>query len=266
MPLDSTSRLKRIVLLGTVFLLASCASSVTFQSAVGTDPVMLSGYLERPQGSGPHPAAILLHTCAGLQPHVLNWATWFRTEGCVAFVVQSFPAAGRGSNVCREQRNPTFHEVALDAVGALRHLTSLPFVDRSRVIVVGFSYGANAALVAASLFFSAITPETRDDFRAAVALYPGCYPWGSDVRIPVLLLLGEADTTTPPHRCLDHAAGLKRAGRPVEWKVYRGATHQFDKAELGSQPTVDGRRFDGWATKQAERDLREFLRRYVTSR
>jgi len=228
---------------------------------------MLSGYMERPQGSGPHPAAILLHTCAGLLPHVLSWATWFRAEGYVAFVVQSFPGAARMSSVCHKQQNPTFHEVALDAVGALRHLTSLPFIDRSRVIVVGFSYGGNAALVVASSYFPSLTPEIRsDDFRAAVAFYPGCYPWAGDVRIPVLLLLGEADTTTPPHRCVDHAAGLKRAGRPVDWKLYRGAAHGFDKAELGSQTTADGLRFDGAVTKQAQRDLREFLRRYVTSR
>jgi hypothetical protein len=44
-----------------------CVSSVHFPSVYSASSVTLDGSLYRPQGPGPFPAMVLLHTCSGVQ-------------------------------------------------------------------------------------------------------------------------------------------------------------------------------------------------------
>jgi dienelactone hydrolase len=197
---------------------------------------------------------VLLPTCAGVEPHVLRWASWLRSQGYVALVVDSFSAPGRASNVCRAKQNPHVRDVAADAAGAVDWLRSQPFVAAGRVGVVGFSYGANAALIAAH------SGERR--FRAAIAFYPEC-GYGSlhHVQIPALLLVGGADTETPASVCVAEGESAQR--KLVSWKVYPGVTHGFDKAELPSE-TRSGYRYDPRATADAEHEILKFFREHLS--
>jgi dienelactone hydrolase len=226
-----------------LLLLAGCASLVRFPTASPESPVRLSATLYRPRGVGPFPAVVLLHTCAGVQPHVLGWAQWLTADGYVAMVVDSFsPRSVR--SVCGRGTVSTV-EVAWDAFGALAYLRSLPFVDRERVGVMGWSWGATAALKAARKPF--ITEANP----------PG-----------VLLLMGAQDDLSPPYYCLDVAKRLQASGRPVSWVVYPGARHGFDQAELGGK-TFDSfghaLQYDPVATRDSEKRVREFLRQNLSS-
>lgn len=247
----------RPVALGLALVLAGCASgaAVRFKSTARSEPE-LSGILYRPEGTGPFPAVVLLHTCGGLQPHVFSWARWLMGEGYVALLLDSFSAPGRSSN-CVTRRNPTVLEVADDAFGALAYLRSQPFVASDRVAVMGLSLGAGAALITATMPGPA-------RFRGAVAFY-ACRQQFTAVNIPVLLLLGGADTDneirTPD--CVENARVSQEMGRPVSWKVYPQATHGFDKAELGSQTSSKGYRYDAAATADAEKEVRAFLARHL---
>jgi dienelactone hydrolase len=120
-----------------------------------------------------------------------------------------------------------------DAFGALTYLRSLPFVDGKRIGVMGWSYGATAALRVATTS-AVVESEPRDGgFRVSVAFYPRCDAFGYDTNIPVLMLLGGNDDWTPPAQCVAAAEALiKRGGSTVEWTVYPGATHNFDNSEL----------------------------------
>jgi len=252
------------VALGLALLLTGCASRVRFPSAYPLQPVTVSGTLYRPDGPGPFPATVLLHSCGGLAPHVFDWAQWLKAEGYVALVVDSFSPRGT-SNVCGKGRNPTPHEVAGDAFGALAYLRSLPFVDRDRIGVMGWSYGAMAALAAASASFTKWAQPPGGGFRVAVPFYPSCSYVAHDTAIPVLLLLGEADDWTPPGQCVEAAKRLQQEGRTMLWTVYPGAHHGFDKSELGSRTvSVLGYtlRYDPVATADAEKRIRaQYLRR-----
>ena len=70
-------------------------------------------------------------------------------------------------------------------------------------------------------------------FRAAVAYYPECYgiTWPLQVRVPLLMLLGEHDEVSWPWACRDLANRLPST-YPVEVRVYPGARHAFDVPEL----------------------------------
>ena len=254
----------RLAALGLVLLLVGCASQVHFPSASPAETVTLSGSLYRPEGTGPFPAMALLHTCGGLQKHVLDWAAWLKAQGYVALAVDSFSPRGT-RNVCREGRNPTADEVAVDAFGALAYLRSLPFVHRDRIGVMGWSYGAMAALRASSGGLASRAQPQGGGFRVAVAFYPHCSYLSRDTAIPVLLLLGEADDWTPPRLCVVSAEQLQRAGRPILWTVYPGAYHAFDQAEHGPGRQYLGHtlKYDSAATADSEKRVRDFLSQHL---
>ncbi|MBI4609115.1 MAG: dienelactone hydrolase family protein [Candidatus Rokubacteria bacterium] len=245
----------RSVALGLVLSLTACASQVGVQS---TTPPQPAGRLYRPEGPGRFPALVLLPTCAGLRPHVFDWAELLKAEGYVALAVDTLSPRG-ATDLCLKGKH-TVHEVAGDAVEALVHLRSLPFVDQDRIGVIGWSHGAMAALVAIRS-----GPRGRG-FRLAIAFYPDCGYVAYDTTIPVLLLLGEVDDWTPPGQCVKVTKQLQREGRPVVWKVYPGAHHGFDVAGFGNRTVVYRgytMRYDPAATADAKERVRAFLAQHL---
>jgi dienelactone hydrolase len=75
---------------------------VEFHStAVLGEPVMLRGYLRRPSGTGPIPAVVLLHGCAGFAESLdQKWGPKLAKWGYVILTVDSFSARGL-QNGCR---------------------------------------------------------------------------------------------------------------------------------------------------------------------
>lgn len=239
-------------------VVASCAAHVRFPTVTRSGRVEVAATLQRPDGTGPFPAVVLLHTCAGLGPYAYTWASWLQREGYAALVVDSFSAPGRLAYVCGVGRDPSVSDVARDALGALAYLRSLPFVDHERVALMGWSYGAEAALEAGA----------HGGLRAIVAFYPWCgYGVLPLPAAPSLLLLAEADTDSPPQGCVEVAIRAHQAGLPVWWTVYPGAHHGFDMAELGTRGIVTRRghtmRYDPKATADAEQRIRAFLSQHL---
>lgn len=149
--------------------------------------------------------------------------------------------------------------IAFDVFGALGYLRSLPFVDRERIGVMGWYYGAMAALVTTRQLLAHVVQPRAGGFRAPVAFYPGCSSLAADTAIPVLLLLGQADDWTPPQRCVQVAEQLQQRGRTVVWKVYPGAYHAFDV--VGPSRDVLGHQleYDPTATADAIERVKDFL-------
>src|SRR5262245_15018422 len=77
----------------------------------------------KPEGGGPFPAVVLLHTCGGVwSGHMTGWAKRLTDRGYAALIVDSFtPRGGRACNI------PTYFpasldEVVDDALAALKYL------------------------------------------------------------------------------------------------------------------------------------------------
>ena len=78
---------------------------------------------------------------------------------------------------------------------------------------------------------------------------------------PTLILIGEADETSPMERCREMVAHARPDGALIALTVYPGAYHAFDVAQL-----TPGVRFRGlWleynepAARDAEQKVRAFL-------
>ncbi len=169
-----------------------------------------------------------------------------------------------------------------DVFDAAEHLKTFPFVDKSRIAMLGMSWGAVVGLRSASPSFvhGSLLPGTP--LSAVVSLYPACYipPYGtssgaellhSDVSTPTLVLMGGQDTETPPQECVSRLELLKERGAPVEWHVFPNATHCWDCSDLHNHrlnPPWAGERsvvylYDSKVTEESAERTFEFLSRHV---
>jgi dienelactone hydrolase len=189
--------------------------------------------IQKPDGAGPFPAVVIMHDCSGLGPRSSGapgrWATELVGRGYVVMMPDSFTTRGFPGGVCTNP-SPRRNDVGpsrrvRDAYAALAHLRTLPFVDGSRVGLMG----------GATTLAAMVAPSASPGFRAAVALYPGCAPWLRSPDAyrpagPLLILIGEKDDWTPAEPCRRLAEAAQQAGAPVTIKVYPGAYHSFDSA------------------------------------
>ncbi len=242
------------VVLAAAIALTGCAiapSSLKFPSEAAAffRPANLKQtVLYRPSdGTGPFPAVVLLHTCGGVGPPLYSWAQRFTQAGYVALIVDSNTPRGVISNCQGASAPVTLDDVAADASAALAHLRTLPFVQRDRLAVIGFSWGAMASIRLAGASYQQRLAHGAEGLRAIASFYPGCgsdsqhpvaqasYQWGDDIVTPIMLFLGAIDDESPPHFCTDKAERLRARGQPIQYKVYPNTTHSFDASIWGLQ-------------------------------
>jgi dienelactone hydrolase len=241
------ARLAAAALLG---LTASCAPAAAdeaakFASANQGDPIQ--GYLTKPNGAGPFPAVVLLHTCLGLPQARASIGERIAAWGYVALFVDDFATRGL-KDTCAVD----FQQALPDAHGALAYLSRLPYVDPARIAAVGFSQGGDTALK--------IAAGGEAGFKAAAAFYAPCANVaGATIDIPTLILVGANDEVTPAADCARLAK--QQAPGMVKFVVYSGAAHAFDLAEFGSGRRVMGMllAYDRNAALRSWAELRSFL-------
>ena len=220
--------------------LSGCSGSFVGPSITTTAPGGFSEQipltLSKPDGPGPFPAVVIVHDCSGLGPRSSGapdrWARELLGQGYVVLIPDSFTT--RGIDVSPERR-------ARDAYAALAHLRTLPYVDGSRVGLMGGSHGGSttlASMIAPERDGEPLALDKRAGFAAAVALYPRCTTRQGALRgdasgvyrpvAPLLILTGEKDDWTPAEPCRKLTEAAQRAGYPVTIKIYPGAHHSFD--------------------------------------
>jgi dienelactone hydrolase len=203
----------------------------------------------KPTGDGPFPAIVILPSCGGLRPEIVDWARRVVARGYVAFVVD--PVTQRGPPVCVPNSPSNHYRGTKDAFQALAHLRHFPFVDQERVGLLGFSWGAMVSLLASSQTFAELfSPSQR--FVAAVGFYPLCHVEPMQGRPAVdfvrpdhdrsaLILLGDRDLEAPADDCVSLLKAVADKGQPVEWHVYQGATHCWDCSSMNNFSKTDFR-------------------------
>src|ERR1700739_4677508 len=93
----------------------------------------LQGLLRRPEGAGPFPAVVLLHSCNGnWQKLDERWGRQIAPWGYVTLTVDSFGPRGIDNGTCG---NGTPTDMAFDAYRALDFLVRDPSVDSGRIAV-----------------------------------------------------------------------------------------------------------------------------------
>jgi len=197
---------------------------------------VLKAQLYRPQGDGPFPAVVALHSCAGLvnrsgsqARRYQDWGQRLAHGGFVVLLPDSNASRGLGHQCAIRNRNlRTDRERVADADAARRWLQQQSWIIADRVSLMGWSSGAIAALWAVRV---RTAPQEGPDFRSAVAFYPGCRrllasAWSA--RVPTLILMGSADDHASAAVCQQMVKDARGRSAGVVIRVYPGAYHDFD--------------------------------------
>ncbi len=225
----------------------------------------IQGYLSKPEGAGPFPAVVDMHGCGGLRIQKrISAGEQFARWGYVTLVVDSFTTRGI-KNACLGGPNGSREA---DAYGALMYLSKLPFVDPSRVAVVGYSQGGMAALeVASARPFDLFEKPSALKFKAAVAYYPPCNAASDVLAIPTIIFIGAADDWALPAECENFMRRRNGKGSPVTLIEYPGAYHDFDTPEVGAGIRYFGHwlKYDAGAHRQSRLAMRNFLTKELSN-
>lgn len=192
----------------------------------------MTAHLMTPDGAGPYPAVLLLHTSGGLQSADLDYARRQVPEGYVVRVPVFLEAYGIRPDTRRQAFTSKAQPIYDDFAAALEQLRSTPKVDGKKIAAVGFSNGgyfavwlaATGKVQAGVSYYGALTGANADRtlgrFREVV----------NDKSSPVLVLHGTDDSTVPiaAAMLLDEILTAARASH--EFQQYPGAGHNFERS------------------------------------
>ena len=252
-------------ILGTAALagtLVACSAIVSFDNAKlfeGDTAQTIRGLLAKPSGDGPFPAVVLLHGCGGLRSRsnvIEDWTNFLTSLGYVTLWVDSL--GPRGLNTCVNIAGD-WRELSRDAYGALDYLASLPFVNKERIGVMGFSMGG---LTIGYFSGQGFKTSSGVDFKAAVGVYTGCgYLRKYSKIIPTAVIIGELEDEKHLLPCKT-LAGQSPPFPSVKVHVLPNTHHGFDQRELTTlrpDPFGNLMLYSWEATKKAREITEAFL-------
>jgi dienelactone hydrolase len=191
-----------------------------------------------PNANGPVPAVILIPGSGNLAANYFAHAATLTSNGIAALAVDPF--TGRGvKDTIADQEQFSFAASALDALSALKFLSTQKEIDAGRVGATGGSRGGTAVLFAASGPITRVAMGNGGGLKAVVAGYPWCgVQFRSATLAPgsaALIMSGNADNWVNPIQCQGEAHAMERAGQKIVMKIFPGAMHSFDRE--GVPPT-----------------------------
>lgn len=223
-----------------------------------------SGYLVYPStvtntsttSSKKLPAVIMIHENRGLNDNIKNMANTLSKEGYAVLAVDLFKGqVAATSDQARQlagsvRSNPTAAIANLQS--AVRYVSSLPFVDSSKIASIGWCFGGGQSLQLAL--------HSDQHPLAATILYYGT-PLVTDtqqlskIKWPVLGIFGDKDQAIPLTNIQQFKAALNSDNITNEIHIYAGLGHAF------ANPS--GTNYAPKETADAWQKTLSFLKRYV---
>jgi carboxymethylenebutenolidase len=197
---------------------------------VGVNKTM-NAHLLAPDGPGPYPAILLLHTSGGLQSGDLEYAKRLIVEGYVVLVPAFLEAYGIRPQTRQAAFTTYAQSIYADLRASLEMLRGAEKVNGKKLGAIGFSNGA----------FFALWLAATGDVQAAVSYYGAINGAGTDNSLSrfrnsfshtssaVLILHGASDSTVRVSYAIELEEILTAAGSPHEFYQYPGAEHRFDR-------------------------------------
>ena len=188
-------------------------------------------------------------------PNVDFWSRELNSAGISTFALDGL--TGRGlTSVTGDQASLGRLNLILDSYRALEILAGHPRVDPSRVALMGFSRGGQAALYASLTRFHQMWNRSGIQFAAYVPFYPNCSTtYHADTAmadVPIRIFLDTADDVNPVHPCRAYVKRLTTAGRDVVLTENDNAHHVFDVPTLSATPVVVTGETGAWCTIREE--------------
>lgn len=208
--------------------------------AIPVGGASMPAYLARPEeGSGAHPAIIIIPEIFGITPEMRAIADHVAGAGGVALAINFYHrvdpdfAPGYGDEGVKAgveaAKTVTRDSLHADVAAAIAWLDEQPFVRHGHVATWGFCIGGAVAFVTADL----------PGLRGAVCFYGGQItrpfmsgePEGladvAKVAVPLLLVYGGDDTGIPPDAIERTRAALASAGKDHAVQIYPNVGHAF---------------------------------------
>ena len=202
--------------------------------------VTVEGTLTIPPTETAVPAVILVHGCGGIGGSERGWVRDLQSEGYASLLLDSF--GGRGiAEICTGTETLSTASPIVDLFRAAEVLGDHPYIDGTRLAVVGFSFGGRTALWSAMTRFR--EAYEGSELAAHVAFYPStCFirlDGETEVsEAPIRILHGSEDDWTPIDQCQDFIARMSASGVDAELIAYPEAHHGFDNQTLPVAGTV----------------------------
>jgi carboxymethylenebutenolidase len=194
--------------------------TVTYKS--GTE--IVTGYLALPEGSGRHPAIVVIHEWWGLTDWVKEQAQRLAAQGYVALAVDLYRGQSTADpDAAHELMRGLPNDRALrDLEAAFHYLSSRKDVNRKRIGSIGWCMGGGFSLQLA----------VHEPKLAACVVNYGALPTDpadiARIHAPVLGNFGAEDRGITPAAVQAFQQAMKSAGKRVDVKIYDGAGHGFE--------------------------------------
>lgn len=232
------ARVVSLVLLATSAVHAGGYERVS----IAMDSGHLDGVFFRPPGPGPFPAVVALHGCGGLwreqgklSMRHLDWGDRLSNAGFAVLMPDSYGSRGLSSQCgVKDLTVRAGRERVADTMAARLWLLQRNDIRPGQLSLIGWSGGGSTVLTA--IRKDRQPADQMPDFTRAIAFYPGCRIQSESpsfaARMPLLILMGEADDWTPAAPCGYLAKAAQARGEKVEFVTYPGAVHDFDHPRL----------------------------------
>ncbi len=185
----------------------------------GVPGLPVKATLTKPEGKGPFPAIVMIPNRDGWRDTPRHLRKHLNAWGYVTLEVGT-----------EYEVSSTLEPVTqvLDAIGALKYLQEVPYVDSNRVAVMGWGLGAETALWAIDT--SSWAGKHKDRFVAAVAIYPACdlISVVGQFFSPALIISAELDTMGRPISCERLVKSVPSGSDVPILKIMPGAYRWFD--------------------------------------
>lgn len=184
------------------------------------------GFISYPDKSKPYPAVLVVHDWTGRNQFACDKATLLTEMGYVGFAIDMYGEAKCGhSNEEKSQMiAPMFENRKLllqRLMAAYETLSSLPYVDKHRIAVMGYCFGGLCALDLA---------RAGTDLKAAVSFH-GIFKAppmpNKPIKAKILALHGHDDPMVPPSQVADFTHEMTKAKADWQLHIYGNTMHAF---------------------------------------
>jgi carboxymethylenebutenolidase len=236
----------------------------------------MDAHIARPEeGSGPHPAVIVLQEVFGFTPEVKRVTELLPSIGYVGLAINYYHRTNPNMNLPYTEEGDrrafeaaasvTAAQLNADVEAAVTWLNAQPFVRTGKIATWGFGFGGTAAFVT----------SCNTGLSGAICFYPMYIatpmPSGgeapiehvSDVAVPLLLVFGEKDYYVPRHDMDRMNQVLTSAGKDFRMEIYPDVGHSFFRHGR-PEAIAEVQRYSDEAVAQAVADSWNLVRAFLT--
>lgn len=215
----------------------------------------LNGWMMKPtnfQASKKYPVLMYQYSGPGSQEvldhYSVSWETYMASEGYIVVCVDGRGTGGRGAEFEKCTYLNLGVKEAEDQVSAAKYVSELPYVDKNRIGIWGWSFGGYMTLMAmsegtpifkAGVAVAAVTDwdyydtiygerfmrtpqENHDGYQASSA-----FTRADKLHGKLLLVHGMADDNVHYQNCAEYAEHLVQLGKQFDMQIYTNRNHSI---------------------------------------